>query len=473
MEMKFELSAMNFLDEDVVKKAYGILESKSAGNDFCIGLDLTEDEEQIIKKVLGVYELSLTDLWNYAFDATAEQTEKRDNFHAVCFEYFKLMRLLRLPENKEQKIRHVLKLVSSAFLGSRWQEMRKILAQNNDFFIDVKDDLDLETKILALIHNTVISLVRKDSWSDLQIAMDSVAKLKNELAKFDENFFSEIEVQNNDLEAHSIIGLFHLAKSVELVANFVVQGSPDDVIARMDMHFEKAVSHFQNCSQDSGAMLRMLQLSFKRMVFGSMWVVAKNSESKITRFMELMEHSDKELYEFLQPQQVTMIENKLLDPSSKAIVVTLPNSNGKILLAELKILQALNHFIEIGGWIAYAIPGKELEKQTISKLKKDFAELPLEIRIDKLSNPMEVAIFEGNVPNENSFDVLVTTTDKLSILIKGEVEKKLGKPLVLIIVDEAFDSKDEAKIIEFEELLSTIQKKCKNSHLLFVNSLHY
>ena len=46
-------------------------------------------------------------------------------------------------------------------------------------------------------------------------------------------------------------------------------------------------------------------------------------------------------------------EQGLLDPSSQAVVVDLPTSAGKTVLAEFRILQALNQFDAEQGWVAY------------------------------------------------------------------------------------------------------------------------
>jgi hypothetical protein len=61
----------------------------------------------------------------------------------------------------------------------------------------------------------------------------------------------------------------------------------------------------------------------------------------------------------------------LLNPAHKAIVVNLPTSSGKTMIAEYRILQALNEFKERGGWVAYIAPTKSLVNQVFIQLRID------------------------------------------------------------------------------------------------------
>ena len=50
----------------------------------------------------------------------------------------------------------------------------------------------------------------------------------------------------------------------------------------------------------------------------------------------------------------------------------MPTSGGKTLLAEFKILQALNQFAADKGWVAYVAPTRALVSQITRRLRKDF-----------------------------------------------------------------------------------------------------
>ena len=47
------------------------------------------------------------------------------------------------------------------------------------------------------------------------------------------------------------------------------------------------------------------------------------------------------MFELLPPQRAALLEQGLLDPAKTAIVIDLPTSGGKTLLAQFRILQAL------------------------------------------------------------------------------------------------------------------------------------
>ena len=78
------------------------------------------------------------------------------------------------------------------------------------------------------------------------------------------------------------------------------------------------------------------------------------------------------MFELLPPQRAALLEQGLLDQAKTAIVIDLPTSGGKTLLAQFRILQALNQFEADKGWIAYVAPTRALSAQLTRRLRQDF-----------------------------------------------------------------------------------------------------
>jgi replicative superfamily II helicase len=68
----------------------------------------------------------------------------------------------------------------------------------------------------------------------------------------------------------------------------------------------------------------------------------------------------------------------------------MPTSSGKTLLAEFRILQAINSFP--GCWIAYLVPTRALVNQIALRLRRDLE--PLRLTVESAAPVQEVDVFE-------------------------------------------------------------------------------
>src|SRR5215204_2812905 len=60
---------------------------------------------------------------------------------------------------------------------------------------------------------------------------------------------------------------------------------------------------------------------------------------------------------------------------TKQLLSTLPTSGGKTVLAQFRMLQALNQFADDDGWVAYVAPTRALVSQITRRLRTDFEPL--------------------------------------------------------------------------------------------------
>jgi len=201
------------------------------------------------------------------------------------------------------------------------------------------------------------------------------------------------------------------------------------------------------------------------MVAGSLWWVARAVNSRVTRFVNSVTRTQG-LFELLPPQRAALLEQGLLDSASRAVVVDLPTSGGKTVLAEFRVLQALNQFDADKGWVAYVAPTRALVAQITRRLRKDFG--PIGINVEQLSSAVDVDVFESAIFSEQDHDrfhVLVATPEKLQLVIRN---KSIERPLALIVMDEAHNIEDEDRGLRIELLLATIKRDCPTANFLLL-----
>lgn len=206
----------------------------------------------------------------------------------------------------------------------------------------------------------------------------------------------------------------------------------------------------------------------QKMISNSVWMVTQRVNSRVTKFVRNITTQDKAVFELMYPQKHAILEEGLLDPAHKAIVVNMPTSSGKTLIAQFRILQALNQFSEDNGWVVYIAPTRALVNQVAAKLKREFE--PIGIKVEKMSGAIEIDSFESNMltDSEDRFDVLVVTPEKMNLLIRDGIETKMGRPLALAVVDEAHNIEEESRGINLEILLANIKNDCSKANFLLL-----
>ena len=149
-----------------------------------------------------------------------------------------------------------------------------------------------------------------------------------------------------------LVSLYHWAKASELLAKYMLQGEPTGINALITKHFDSAIKSATEATDSQLEMLmRWLHAASTQMVAGSIWRVARAVNSRVTKFVHEVT-KQQGLFELLPPQRAAWLEQGLLDQAATAVVIDMPTSGGKTLLAQFRILQALNQFDAEHGWVA-------------------------------------------------------------------------------------------------------------------------
>jgi len=446
----------------IQKIAEEIISEKKFKNKLFGKHTLTQEERELLEEILEIYELAIIDLW--------DKEEKKNEFSTLSKKCFDILQIFPQPQDDISKIKHVLRLIAYSYLGEKWEDGRRFLIEEeNAWRIEINNENMWDERLFKNTYLAILYLVRKNSWEDFRKAVKLINDLRDEQKNYEEKYLNSVEIEFKKGAALELASFYHFARSIEILGKFMLEGEPssDRVVSEIDYHLNKGIKFCDLSGNfEFSLILRLMLAMFKKMVFNSIWRVSERINFKITSFVKHITKASKPVYELLYPQRAAILEMGLLDPASRGIVVNLPTSSGKTLIAEFKILQALNQFEN--GWIAYVVPTRALVNQITNRLRRDLGNEPLNLRIEKMSGALEIDFFEEKLIEEKAFDVLITTYEKLNLLIRQGIEEKLGRRLVLLIVDEAHNIESPDRGLNLEMLISIAKSDCKYANLLLL-----
>ena len=422
---------------------------------------LPELDETALKKAMQTYEIALTDLWYTT--QNSGPPDRRDNaFGQMCKKCVDIMQAIKIPTDVVQMYFHILKLVSYACLGDRPGDAKRYLNCNKDAWSAPTHSADWNHRVLGDICRAIVHLVKKESLDEIVQVGAIIKNLRADQKVYEQRYLDGIKSEQSVAVADELAALYHLAKSVELASTFMMQGMPADAEEQVDFHFKHAKTHAQSSGYiEMDIILFVLCEALKKIMRNSVWDLAR-AVPNLEGFIKKLTQSERPVFEFMYPQK-TALDDGLLDPAKMAVVVNLPTSSGKTLMAEFRILQALD--VSKDAKVAYIVPTKTLANQITARLKRD---LGSRFKIEKMSGAAEIGGFEDEIVRRNDFEILVTTPEKLQMLIRS-TDNEFAKHLVLTIVDEAHNLADSHRGFNLEMLLSTIKHDCRRSHFLLMS----
>lgn len=423
-----------------------------------------DDFEEQLSKVAMAYEIpaieNITNFANYA-----DQSCDRSLFMAASWRCFDLYSSMDLQEEFNKKVFQALRISSMAYCGDRWNDLKKWYIDNREIILDGSNDNvedDWSNKLLKTIYRCWMRLFVKRDWEDLSKIASEIILLRQLQNDYEKQYLDDVE--DSQYGALLLISFYHLAKATELLATYMMQGEPIAIHSQLNKHFDRAIESAM-CTSDIEleTILRWLSCSSLQMVENSIWWIAKAINSRTTEFVKYVT-KNRGLFEMLPPQKAAIREQGLLDQAATSIAVELPTSGGKTLLAEFKMLQALNQFDKEKGWVAYIAPTKALTSQITRRLRKDFGD---NIKVEQLTAAVEIDSYESELieSQDRVFDILVSTPEKMNLVIKNN---NISRPLALVVMDEAHNIEDTERGLRIELLLATIKTDCPMANFLLL-----
>lgn len=412
--------------------------------------------------------------WELAlFDLLSDSESDQDSTRETAEQAFQLLRVLSPPREAPDANRFLVRLGCLGLLADRQADAARLLAVHP--LPEESVDATWGERTQTVIWNAWLRLIRKSGWEDFDGVRTSIDALRATQQEFEAQYLS---VENAEARgrAWELVALYHLAHAAELLSEFLTTGGISrryDVREQLDSQFDRAIGGCRRGDLvELEVLLTLVRASAYRLIDNSIWTVTRAVNSRVTDFVESVVERGRRrpLFEVLPPQRHALRERGVLGSATRSVVVSLPTSSGKTLIAQFRMLQALNQFERERGWIAYLAPTRTLVNQITRKLREDFA--PLGVSVERVSPALEVDSLESGLltdrDEDSQFRILVTTPEKLDLLIRGGWEDEIGRPLTLVVVDEAHNLRKDARGLRLELLLATINRECRHAQFLML-----
>ena len=237
-----------------------------------------------------------------------------------------------------------------------------------------------------------------------------------------------------------------------------------DIYSVIDMYSYNAFHLLDNESIDLKLIGHLLRYAYERVAENSIWNIAEKSPL-IRKFIEEnLSNGNRYIYSLL-PSQREVISD-VLTPK-KSIVVGMPTSAGKSLLAEMQILFSIHNYktADFNPTVCYIVPTNALIDQVKIDLQSDFKEF--NFNIETALPYYDVDEIENEILMREHIDILISTPEKLEALVRQ------NHPAIqntrLVIMDEAHNLGDKSRGSKFELVLSSIKQNMKEANFLLLS----
>ncbi|MCO5164861.1 MAG: DEAD/DEAH box helicase [Planctomycetes bacterium] len=400
----------------------------------------------------------------------------KEQLRPAAEEVFQIARALPPPDGTPIKAAEwYVRIACIGVLGDRSADVQRYLREVSIPKLPLQH-VNWGRRVRATILDVWLRLLRKKNWEDLDGVHQSVASLRSAQKEYEPAYLGTVEEAKKRGAAWALVVCYHMAKAAEILGTYLTQGEVDgtfDVIPKLEQHLDRATAASERSADpDLEALCRILQATAPVLAMNSIWTLSRGVSKRAVQLVERLVGVDRRrpIFELLPPQRAVLREEGLLGSGHRAVVVNLPTSSGKTIIAEFRIIQALNQFEAERGWVAYVAPTRALVNQLTLRFRRDFG--PLGIVVEKVSPALEIDGIEASMlcddAKDAQFRILVTTPEKLALMLRGDWEAKINRPLSLVVVDEAHGLASENRGIKLELLLATINRECRHAQFLLL-----
>lgn len=212
--------------------------------------------------------------------------------------------------------------------------------------------------------------------------------------------------------------------------------------------------------------IRYLKLCIERIINNSVWINLDGTFSE--KYIQQLIKSRPPVIE-LWPNQIEVIKNEngfLRNEDIKRTLVNFPTSGGKSLIAEFAIVKELEK--DINKKCFYIVPTNALVYEVTKRLRERFRRLGY--KVSSSPSGYELDLLNGNYFEEH---IIVTTPEKLDMIIKNNLSEDILSETSLIIFDEFQKIQDRSRgwIIEGSIVFLINHRKFKDIKLMFLSAI--
>jgi helicase len=343
----------------------------------------------------------------------------------------------------------------------RKQVMKSLEATNN-----ASDWLD---QVRNLIGSALLSLVQQESHADVKNGSNLIQTLAIKQKEIESQWLEKSE--NSKRDALTLLGFYHLAQAIKRTSEFLLVGSirsNDRVVSDFAPELNRLLLRAEEYFLSAGDLEKLLWLKAVAIIASllrqdSIWVAGLGISERMDSLIADLAGEGREQPIFsLLPSQHDALREKLLDPAQIAVILQMPTSAGKTLLAEFTIVQTFEAYKK-STRVAYVTPTRALATQMRRILAEDLG--PLGINVSAAGSAFEEDPYELSLL-EDTDGVVVATPEKLDLLLRSKPE--WAETLRLIVIDEAHLLKEKERGVGLELLLANIRREQPQTRLLLL-----
>ena len=310
--------------------------------------------------------------------------------------------------------------------------------------------------------NALILLTRKKrGWSDIQNVIEVIKKLKEDQKRLESSYLET----GKERSVPNLIAYYNLARMIELTAEYILNGNPANINIKLKRHFDnsKTASGY-GINSSLQILIDQLYIGCSYLIKGSIWYNSRSlaTNVKLKEYIETLTQGKTPIIELL-PSQQDALDQDPLSIVKRSIVISMPTSAGKTMMAEFAIIQAIS--VNESAKIIYVVPTRALVNQVTLDLRRKFR--PLRLTVEAAVPAFELDSTEDELLQKD-FNVLVSTPEKIDLLFRGE--HPAVKDISLVVVDEAHNLQETGgRGAKLELLLTTINRERANVRFLLLS----
>ena len=391
-----------------------------------------------------------------------------------CFLSWKSLFALYENNNKERlKLIDFLRYCASGLAADRPTDVRNSTQKIDvyDLFGQSIDEVEdqWDTQLYRSISCAIISLISQKNSADLKRSRELIKELSHLQKEIEPHWLAQIDGDQRKIV--KVAGFYHLAQAVLRLSEYLVSGFVKDE-SKNKLPFEQELKRLLIKAErffEASGDLELIEwfscsaICIYELFRNSLWRLMYGISDVFDEFISYLASDNNEHQFFsLLPSQREAINNSLLDPQKIAVVLQMPTSAGKTLLAEFSIVQALEAFGR-DSRILYLTPTRALATQAKHSLSADFRHLG--VSVTQASSAFEEDPLELELLQEQS-GVIISTPEKADLLLRRD--RKWFSEIKLVVIDEAHMLNEGDRGARLELLLANIRREVQDIRLLLL-----
>ena len=436
---------------------------------------LNRQDEKYLEIALGISsnsrvgdDLSITKL-TFLLTMYALSNSEKSNYIELAYKLLKTLPLDDKITKKEwnelvnfpipdEDLSYYFLLCSVALCANKTASARLLLAAYEESTLEINN---WEERVFTSILRALLFLVRKQKgYDDIRKVIQIIEKLQEEQKVFEETYLDNFTAEQQTHQALWLVALYHTSKAIVETAKYILQGYnyPNrriDAGIRPHMEIAKSLA----ISDRMQEILEIIETDLQILIKNCIW----NGTTFNDKLRNLCKAKGGNGVLELLPSQRDAMTQGLFDIAANAIILQMPTSAGKTMLAEFNI--AITKSLLPDSKIVYIVPSRALVNQIYHDLRRDLSYL--EIEVEKTSSVNEVDPSEDTFLKAEEIDVLVSTPEKLDLLIRRNHPSV--ENISLFIVDEAHMIREGERGARLELLMSILRRERPNAKYLLLS----